>query len=57
MEHIGLVCGVGVGVLCKVCVSCELDVDVLIHLCAGRKTLVLLGDFNMAPDTEGWCAL
>lgn len=37
---------------------CEVWVGavLLVCVCAGRKTLVLLGDFNMAPDKEGWCA-
>lgn len=36
---------------------CEVWVCFVTYLCTGRKALVLLGDFNMAPDKEGWCTL
>ena len=45
----------------KMCGACwiewyEVCVCWISCVCAGRKVLVLLGDFNMAPDKEGWCA-
>ena len=32
---------------------CECVWVLCAYMCSGRKVLVLLGDFNMAPDKEG----